>query len=138
MASHSLLTTKICSAFPELVLPGFGMTFKASTDIKTCIAVADAQQASPSSHLCHDADQPGVIERGGGKLSSAAPVVDRASEGSTSVSADADGLMRQQGSTAWSDNTENINAGMLLAPNHVPKQANSILMGSCSGSLSAL
>ena len=81
-----------------------------------------------SSRLCHDADQLGVIERVGGRLGSAAPVVDRASEGSTSVSRDADGLVREQGSTAWSDRIENINAGMLLASNHVPKQANSILM----------
>ena len=89
---------------------------------------ADAQQASPSSHLCHDADQPGVIERVGGGLRSA-PVVDMASAGSTSVSIEANGLMRHQGSTAWSDNTENINAGMLLASHHVLNQTNSILMG---------
>ena len=98
---------------------------------------ADAQQASPSSRLCHDADQPGVVERGGGELGSA-PVVDRASEGSTSVSADADadGLVREQARTAWSDNIENINAGMLLASHHVLHQTNSILMEACSGSLS--
>ena len=98
---------------------------------------ADAQQASPSSRLCHDADQPGVVERGGGELGSA-PVVDRASEGSTSVSADADAddLVREQARTAWSDNIENINAGMLLASHHVLHQTNSILMEACSGSLS--
>ena len=88
---------------------------------------ADAQQASPASHLCHDADQPGVIERVGGGLGSA-PVVDMTSEGCTSVSIEANGLMRHQGSTAWSDNIENINAGMFLAPRHVLNQTNSILM----------
>ncbi len=119
MTSRSLPTTKMCSAFPELV---FGMTVKASTDTNTCMAGADAQQASPSSHLHHDADQLGVIERPGGRLGSAAPVVDIASEGSTSVSADANGLMRQKGSTAWSHNIEDINAGRLLASHHVLSQ----------------
>ncbi|DBB05721.1 TPA: hypothetical protein ACH3X1_012322 [Trebouxia sp. C0004] len=72
----------------------------------------DALQASPSSH---DADQLGVGERVGGGVGSAAPVVDRASEGSTSVSTDANSLVRDKESTAWSDNIENINAGPLPA-----------------------
>ena len=132
---NDILLFALCSALPELVSPCLGMTVRMSTDTDTCMAVADALQASSSSHLSHGEDQPGVI---GGGLGSAAQVLDRASEGSTSVCADANGLIREQASTAWSDTIENINAGMLLASHHVLNQTNSILMGSCSGSLSAL
>ncbi len=98
------------------------------TQTPSC-AGADALQASSSSHLVHDdADQTGVIERVEGGLGSAAPALDRALEGSMSLHADRDGLMREQGSTAWFDSIEHINAGMLLASHHVPKQTNGILM----------
>ena len=96
-------------------------------DTNTCMFWCSALQASPSSHLCYDADQSGLIEKVGGGLGSAS-MVDMASEGSTSVSIEANGLMRHQGSTAWSDNTENINAGMLLASRRVLNQTNSIPM----------
>ncbi|KAL0020352.1 hypothetical protein WJX79_002060 [Trebouxia sp. C0005] len=75
-----------------------------------------ALQASPSFHSVNDdADQAGDVGRVGDGLWSAAPVLNRASQGSTTVSAGANGHMREQASTAWSENIQYINAGPLSA-----------------------